>query len=159
MAALKNQRHEAFCQFVVQGRYQSESYKLAGYKNISNENARKAASQLATRPDVQARIQELSNQINEERIKAAVQVSITPHFIINELLADRRKAQQRNNPDIAVRCLTEIARIAGLYKLTEGHGGAVNISIDLGSDSGSKPIEGEFEEVSLIEPSTTLEDE
>ena len=139
---------------MVDGCYQSEAYTLSGFK-AQGDNIRKEASRLAARPDIKARIQELSRAINEERINSAVAVAITPHFIIHELLREHKKAVKRDRPEIAIRSLTEIARISGLYKQNEGHGGAVNVSIDLGPPT----IEGEAEEVDLVTIPATIEGE
>ncbi len=130
MPQLKNIKWEAFCQYVAEGRYQSEAYKLAGFKPKDDAIARSAASQLAARINIKARILELSRQITEERIKAAVVLNITPHYIIHELSQNHRKAITRGNIDASTRALTEIARIAGLYKVTEGHQGAVHVHIN-----------------------------
>ncbi len=129
MPQLKNARHEAFCIYVAEGKYQSEAYKLAGYKPKDDANARKSASELVAKPHIRARIAELSREITEERIKAAVALNVTPHLIIHDLFRFQRKAEQRGNLDAAIRATTEIARVAGLYKSAEGHQGAVHLHI------------------------------
>jgi phage terminase small subunit len=54
MPALKNPRHESFCQHRAAGKTMSEAYELAGYKPD-----RKHAARLATKGDIEARIAEL----------------------------------------------------------------------------------------------------
>ena len=55
---LNNPKHEAFCQTIAKGRLQPDAYRQAGYE-VSEESANAAASRLAARPEVKARLKAL----------------------------------------------------------------------------------------------------
>jgi len=58
MTALANTRHELFCQFLIEGKNQTESAKLAGY---SPRSAHSTAVAILKEPNVQARLMELKD--------------------------------------------------------------------------------------------------
>jgi phage terminase small subunit len=60
MAVLKNQRHELYCQGVVEGKSSDQAYADAGFKP-----SRKNASRLKTKEDIQSRIRELQKRALE----------------------------------------------------------------------------------------------
>jgi phage terminase small subunit len=64
MGALKNPRHERFCQIFprgkMQGLSQGEIYRLAGFSAQSDHSAETMASRLMQRPDIRNRIAEIA---------------------------------------------------------------------------------------------------
>ena len=79
MPALKNIRHEKFCQEIVSGLSQTKAYTSAGY---SERGAKQSAARLMNNTDVRSRVSELRREIDssyicrqiterDERLKAA----------------------------------------------------------------------------------------
>ena len=79
MPALKNIRHEKFCQGIVSGLSQSKAYTSAGY---SERGAKQSAARLLANANVRSRVSELRREIEsgyidlqiterDERLKAA----------------------------------------------------------------------------------------
>ena len=73
MPILTNARHERFAQELAKGRSASEAHIAAGYKGDDGN-----ASKLANRPEIQARVQEITG-------KAAVKAGVTVERVITEL--------------------------------------------------------------------------
>lgn len=73
MPVLKNAKHELFAQELAKGRTATEAYASAGYKPDDGN-----ASKLAARPDVQARVQEITGA-------AAERAGVTVEQVIREL--------------------------------------------------------------------------
>ena len=59
MPVLKNPKHEIFVQYVIAGTSAADAYKLSGF---NGKDARKRASDLRTKPEIKARIKELTAQ-------------------------------------------------------------------------------------------------
>jgi len=73
MKALENPKHEIFAQQVTRGKNYNQAYAIAGYKENDGN-----ASNLAARPEVAARIQELKGV-------AAARASVTAERVLAEL--------------------------------------------------------------------------
>jgi len=67
-AALKNEKHEKFCNFTSAGMSAADAYIAAGYVVSSRDAARAAASKLNRVPSVEGRIAELTPMV-EARLK------------------------------------------------------------------------------------------
>jgi phage terminase small subunit len=76
MPILKNMRHEKFCQNIILGLNQTESYRKAGYI-CTEETARANASELLTNTNIIERL-------NELREKAEKKFDITRERILQE---------------------------------------------------------------------------
>ena len=102
MPALKNPRHETFCQHHAAGKSCDESYRLAGYKPDRHHAAR-----LATYGHIVARIAELQG-------KAAQRAEVTIDTIAAQLDEDRALAYECKNPSAAVAATVAKAKLFGL---------------------------------------------
>jgi phage terminase small subunit len=69
MSALKNTRHEKFCQGIVSGLSQTKAYSGAGY---SERGAKQSAARLLTDADVRSRIAELRHEIESHFIRLRI---------------------------------------------------------------------------------------
>ena len=74
MAPLKNTRWETFCLAILAGKSQTDAYLAAGYKAAAS--ARQNASELMTKPDIQARIAELKEAAAQGAVMAANEVLV-----------------------------------------------------------------------------------
>lgn len=99
---LKNARQERFCQELVKGKTQAESYVLAGYKPDEG-----AASRLSGNVKVKARLQELKG-------RAAEKAAITAADIAAQLDEDRQFARECAVPAAAVSATMGKAKVLGL---------------------------------------------
>lgn len=99
MPVLKNTRHELFAQELAQGKTATEAHVVAGYKGDRGN-----ASALAARPDIQARVQQITTAAAE---KAGVSVERVIAELAKIGFADIRKAvewqgnltREEDNPD------------------------------------------------------------
>jgi hypothetical protein len=83
MSMLKNIKWERFANAVAGGSTQVEAYKSAEF---NSKHVASAASKLANRPEVAARIKELTARIEKRSTKAAVQrTSIAKEVVMREL--------------------------------------------------------------------------
>lgn len=110
-SALKNAKHEHFCQLVSNGDSALQAYILAGY---SKNGAKQSASRLLTHADVCARIEYL-RKVKEEKHaeaveKAAKKVGITKEWILEQLAENVAMAKQ------AVPVLDNEGKPTGEYK-------------------------------------------
>ena len=69
MSALKNIRHEKFCQGFVSGLSQTKAYTLAGY---SERGAKQSAARLMNNTDVRSRVSELRREIESSYIRLQI---------------------------------------------------------------------------------------
>lgn len=86
MTVLSNPRHERFCQELAQGKTATEAYELAGFKPDDGN-----ASKLFKRPDVQARVQEITGKIAE---KVAEKAAVDKAWVIDRLVENADRAMQ-----------------------------------------------------------------
>jgi phage terminase small subunit len=95
-----NARQERFCEFVAAGETQEAAHKKAGYKCSAN-SARAAASIMANRPEIKARISELKQKqpdllearlTKEEKLKVLARLIRTPDNSEVVKVADKLRA-------------------------------------------------------------------
>jgi len=102
---LKNARHEAFAQAVVQGKSATAAYKAAGYSELG---AHKNAPRLMAMSGIRDRVAELQG-------RTAARAEVTVDGMIerfNRLATDAHKAKQFA---AAATSLTAISKLAGLW--------------------------------------------
>lgn len=101
MGPLKNTRHECFAQAMAQGKTATDAYVIAGFKPDDGN-----ASKLAAKPDVQARIQEITG-------KAALRAEVTLESLIQEADAARLGAMAAGQFSAAVAAIKEKGVLSG----------------------------------------------
>lgn len=130
MPALKNTRYEAMAHALAAGKQQVEAYAIAGFRGT----ARSAPTQIANRPEVKARVQEIiatehqrevrSNEraieraaIDKEwivsRAKYIVEFGIRGRPLLDDKGNDTGKYAVKPNLDAAGKSLTLLARMGG----------------------------------------------
>lgn len=116
MPTLKNPRHERFSQNLASGYAQIDAYTMAGFAR-SHPNA----SNLAKRPEVQARVQELLSLMQEAeraaQIEAAMQstteVVLTRAKLLAMGMAAYEQAMRNDHESAAVSALRELGVLTG----------------------------------------------
>jgi hypothetical protein len=131
MPALKNAKHEAFCNYIVEGYSQINAYMKAGY---SENHAGRNGGALYKKAAIQARIVELRED-RSERVKFQVQEyrdaaekGITDlaelGCDIPNLLVDARElleiAKNERNPGHGIKCLEFICKLGGIVPKQKG---------------------------------------
>jgi hypothetical protein len=102
MAPLKNPKHEAFVHNYLKCGDATEAFELTGYVRDSAN-----AHRLLKRPQVQARLRELQDEI-------AAKVPITIESLIGELEEARQHATGKNQFAAAIKAILGKAQLAGL---------------------------------------------
>lgn len=122
---LKNERHERMAQEMAKGTDQTEAHRRAGYAGT-----RPAASMIASRPDVQARVAELLQ-------RAATKAEVTVADIARQLDEDREEAKKLGQAGAMVSASLGKAKVLGLVvekrELTGARGGPIEYR-NLGED-------------------------
>lgn len=108
MAALKDERHEKFAQYIAKGEAKYKSYIKAGY---SENGAATSAHRLAKQPAIVARVQELRDAIAQQYIEV---VAISHQWIVNEQQDVYKTARANGELETARKTLFDIAKVAGL---------------------------------------------
>jgi len=128
VGALINQRHELFAQALFEGKSQRDAFAAAGYsRNDGN------ASRLTQNEKVQARVAELKE-------RAAVKVSLTREWIIEQLIQNARLARIQGDIAPSNQALSLLGKELGMFvERTEN----VNWHHDV---SNSPPTEDEWTE-------------
>ena len=103
---LKNVKHEAFCQAMAQGKTQSESYILAGYKTTP-ENARKHAFRLMTNGGLIERLKELRKAVEVTDL-----ISVTE--VINDINSTMVNANADDQYAVVMKGVELKAKILGM---------------------------------------------
>src|SRR5262245_17917773 len=120
---LKNSKHEAFAQYLAEGRTATEAATLAGY---SEKSARNQGSRLQTNGDIVARIGEVKIRRSEQ---ATVASGISQAWVISRLKENADRAMQAVpvledgkpsgeytwNPNAANRALELIGKELGMF--------------------------------------------
>lgn len=122
MGALKNLRWEKFCKSVGRGEHGSNAaaYVAAGFK-CSPKVAKINAHKLMQRPEIQARISEIREELDEAtseaRAAAIEQAGLTRELIINELLDNVKRAKDKKRFDGATanRALELLGKELGMF--------------------------------------------
>jgi len=102
MAPLRNTRHEAFCQALLEGKSATAAYEEAGYAKDDGN-----ATRLAKNPKVIERLTELQNAVAEK-------TQVTVESLVNELEEARKRADSLDQLSAVVKAISEKARISGL---------------------------------------------
>lgn len=124
MPQLSNPRHEAFAQARANGVRQYEAYIAAGFEGNAT-----AASQMAKRPEITARIAELAAErvaiVRETEGETDESVSeIDKQWIMKELKKNVQKAQGDNQIAAANKAIELLMDIVGLTKKSKAPGPA-----------------------------------
>src|ERR1700738_4767362 len=101
MPVLKNPRHERFAHLLASGETATEAHQLAGYKR-----GRGNASRLATDPEIQDRVQQIT-AVGAER------AAVTVESLINEAEQARRGAMGAGQYAAAVAAVKEKGVLSG----------------------------------------------
>jgi len=99
---LRNTRHEAFCQALLEGKSATTAYEEAGYAKDDGN-----ATRLAKNPAVIERLTELQNAVAEK-------TQVTVESLVNELEEARKRADSLDQLSAVVKAISEKARISGL---------------------------------------------
>ena len=102
MPALKNIRHERFCQALFRGEPAVRAYESAGYKVHQGNSSRLRWFEM-----VQSRLAELQSE-------AAKVSGITVESLLSELEHARQRADSLNQLSASVKAISEKAKISGL---------------------------------------------
>jgi phage terminase small subunit len=108
MPILDNPRHERFCHELVRGQSQSAAYAAAGYEPTSASTAKASASRLAARPEIRARVTELTTN-------SAKRAELTRVEIITLLRQDHDEAFKRGHMSAAVRAAELLGKDIGMF--------------------------------------------
>ena len=91
MPVLKNPKHEIFVQHVIVGTSAADAYKLAGF---NGKDPRKRASDLRTKPEIKARIKELTTRIEKAATrKATRRLAIDKERVLRELMENLERGK------------------------------------------------------------------
>jgi phage terminase small subunit len=101
MPVLKNPRHERFTQLLASGKTATEAHQLAGFKRDRGN-----ASRLATDPEIQGRVQQIT-AVGAER------AAVTVESLINEAEQARRGAMEAGQYAAAVAAIKEKGVLSG----------------------------------------------
>jgi phage terminase small subunit len=110
--ALSNERHELFCQAIVQGKSRQESYVIAGYRPSKSN-----CSTLANKSEVRERILELQNKAAAMAIDvAALNTGISKAWVLDCLKANVLKGlAEEKASSVANRALQLIGLELGMF--------------------------------------------
>ena len=114
MPVLKNPKHEIFVQHVIAGKDASEAYKLSGFKG---KDARKRASDLRTKPEIKARIEELTGRITNKAVKrASAKLAIDKEMVLRMLMENVARGQKvKGGSSVVNRAAELIAKLMGYF--------------------------------------------
>ena len=101
MPVLKNPRHELFAQLLASGKTATEAHQLAGFKRDRGN-----ASRLATDPEIQDRVQQIT-AVGAER------AAVTVESLIDEAEQARRGAMEAGQYAAAVAAVKEKGVLSG----------------------------------------------
>jgi hypothetical protein len=106
---LKNSRHERFARWLAEGKSQSEAYKSAGYSAAGNSAEVNAARLL--------RNAQVSDRVEELKVKAAERTVVTVDGITQRLLNIAKKSEDKDDASllsVARASLMDAAKLNGL---------------------------------------------
>ncbi len=113
MPILRNQRHEAFCRAMAQGKTATEAMEAAGLKDPRN------SSRLTKNDEIRQRIDELVTKIEERVVE---KTALTKEWIIDRLVENTNRAMQ------VVQVLDRDGRPTGEYQY---QGNVANKALEL----------------------------
>lgn len=128
---------EAFCIAYAQCGNATQAYKQAGYKVKTDSTARVNGSKLLTNADIQARLQEIHDKIESEKIMGPKEMQERLTAIARQTARD----PSDKAPDYkdALKAMDQLARMSGSYaadKLEVSGELPVVLRDDIGGDSG-----------------------
>ena len=128
---------EAFCIAYAQCGNATQAYKQAGYKVKTDSTARVNGSKLLTNADIQARLQEIHEKIESEKIMGPKEMQERLTAIARQTARD----PSDKAPDYkdALKAMDQLARMSGSYaadKLEVSGELPVVLRDDIGGDGG-----------------------
>lgn len=128
---------EAFCLAYAQCGNATQAYKQAGYKVKTDSTARVNGSRLLTNADIQARLQEIHDKIESEKIMGPKEMQERLTAIARQTARD----PSDKAPDYkdALKAMDQLARMSGSYaadKLEVSGELPVVLRDDIGGDGG-----------------------
>lgn len=128
---------EAFCLAYAQCGNATQAYKQAGYKVKTDSTARVNGSKLLTNADIQARLQEIHDKIESEKIMGPKEMQERLTAIARQTARD----PSDKAPDYkdALKAMDQLARMSGSYaadKLEVSGELPVVLRDDIGGDGG-----------------------
>ena len=115
MPVLRNIKHERLVNHVAAGMTPPEAYKAADFKGI---NAAKNASEILNRPEVAARLKELTARIEKRSTKKAVAaVALTKELVLRKLMENAERAEAvKGGSNVVTRCWELIGKHLGMWQ-------------------------------------------
>jgi phage terminase small subunit len=108
MPVLKNPKHEIFVQHVIAGESAADAYKACGFKG---KDARKRASDLRTKPEIKARIEELTGRITNNAVKrASAKLAIDKEMVLRMLVENIARGEKIKGGSSVVNRACELNR-------------------------------------------------
>ena len=122
-------KQEAFCLHYAKTGNATESYLTAGYKATTNGVARTEASKLLTKPNIQARLKELADEVHDSSIAdikeihqfltSVIRGETTEDVVVTEGcgegVSEAKIVQIRTNNVARIKAATELAKMKGGY--------------------------------------------
>jgi hypothetical protein len=115
MPVLRNIKHERLVNHVAAGMTPSEAYNAAGFKGI---NAAKNASEILNRPEVAARLRELTARIEKRSTKKAVaELALSKELVIRKLMENAARGEKvKGGSNVVTRCWELIGKHIGMWQ-------------------------------------------
>ena len=115
MPVLENVRHERFVNYIVKGMSQAEAYKSAGFRG---KNVDTNASEILRRPEVKARLKELTSRISKSAVaQASAKLAIDKEWVLRVLVenVERGKAV-KGGSSVVNRAAELIGKHLGMFQ-------------------------------------------
>lgn len=113
MPILENERFEAFAQHLARGKSKTQAALDAGYPRAS---ASAQGCRISQRANVQQRVLELRELLDQERTRALVAVEMpTREFVLRKLVGLHDRAEKAGNGTLEARVLELIGKEIGMF--------------------------------------------
>ncbi|PGH59449.1 hypothetical protein CRT60_00255 [Azospirillum palustre] len=109
MARLKNEMWEKFANAMARGVNQTNSALEAGYSDVS---AHVRGCELAKKPDIRARIEELQRKAEKATVAA---LAVDRQWVLRELVANAEAARTAKNQNAVNRALELVGKELGMF--------------------------------------------
>ena len=109
MARLKNEMWEKFANAMARGVNQTNSALEAGYSDVS---AHVRGCELAKKPDIRARIEELQKKAEKAAVAA---LAVDRQWVLRELVANAEAARAAKNQNAVNRALELVGKELGMF--------------------------------------------
>ena len=131
MPVLRNIKHERLVNQIAAGSTPAEAYKAAGFQGM---NAAKNASEILNRPEVAARLKELTARIEKRSTKKAVAaVALSKELALRKLMENAARGEKvKGGSSVVNRSWELIAKLMGYFP-EDGNGKPLNLD-DLTGD-------------------------